>query len=610
VNYPVGTGPIAAAVGDFNRDGNLDLAVANAISNDVSILLGNGDGTFQPAASYGAGATPEAIATGDFNQDGKLDLAVADAHGVSVLLGRGDGTFQSARNIALDATPRSIAVADFNGDGKPDLAVGQFVSPAPGHVSVLLGNGDGSFQAPANYSVYYAPTSLAVADFNGDGNSDLATSTVESQIGILLGNGDGTFQPVQYLQLREANIPVSVAAGDFNRDDKLDLFETNQEFCLSPPCDFQGVELFLGNGDGSFHTAAGVVGGLPMYNRSSAFGLADFNLDGNLDAAFVSWDGVTATVSVLTGNGDGTFQPPVTFVVGVNPVSLLAADLSGNSLPDLVLVNSQSNSVSVLQNTLVVPTFTLSLTVSGTGRGVVIIHPGLALCAQSCSESFASGTQATLGVLPDSGSSFAGWGGGCSGMGSCLVVMNSDQSVTATFNSTVSPDFSLSMSVLTPSTVSTGQSASATASITAIGTFNSSVSFTCSVQPSPTQAPTCSVNPTSSTSDTTLTIDTTPSTSTQLSSSLASGLFSGVGLTLLAMLVAGAKPGPRQGSKGKSRGFLLCGVLLAGTMFQAACSGSGNQGRSGGTPAGAYTVTVTGTSGSIQHSTTVTLTVH
>src|SRR5207302_913920 len=109
----------------FNGDGRVDLAVANAGGGNVSVLLGRGDGTFQPAANYDVGASPYSVAVGDFNGDGMADLAVANAGAgtISVLLGRGDGTFRTAVNYGVGASPRSVAVGDFNGDGKVDVAV-------------------------------------------------------------------------------------------------------------------------------------------------------------------------------------------------------------------------------------------------------------------------------------------------------------------------------------------------------------------------------------------------------------------------------------------------------------------------------------------------------
>src|SRR5262249_43909411 len=178
-SFGAGSNPSSVTVGDFNGDGALDLAVANQGSNDVSVLLGNGDGSFQPARSFGAGSNPSSVTVGDFNGDGALDLAVANqgSNDVSVLLGNGDGSFQPARSFGAGTYPRSVAVEDFNGDGVPDLAVansGLDFPFDPGSVSVLLGNGDGSFQPARSFGAGRNALSVAVGDFNGGAAPDLA----------------------------------------------------------------------------------------------------------------------------------------------------------------------------------------------------------------------------------------------------------------------------------------------------------------------------------------------------------------------------------------------------------------------------------------------------
>ena len=171
-----GFSPYSVATGDFNGDGKLDLVVANNVST-VSVFLGNGDGTFQPAVNYAAGSSPKAVAVGDFNGDGKLDLAVANAfsNNVSILFGNGDGTFQPAVNYSVPCCPSSVALGDFNGDGKLDLVV------TTNSASVLLGNGDGTFQPALNYAAGSSPATVAVGDFNGDGKLDLAVTDFDRQ---------------------------------------------------------------------------------------------------------------------------------------------------------------------------------------------------------------------------------------------------------------------------------------------------------------------------------------------------------------------------------------------------------------------------------------------
>jgi hypothetical protein len=193
VNYPTGIGPTGVAVGDLNRDGIPDLAVTNKFSNTVSILLGRGDGSFYPKTDYAVGTHPSAVAMGDFAGDGRLDLAVTFLEtgsnpGVSVLLGNGDGTFQPAVNYAIGSYPGAVAVGDFDGDGKRDLVVAGYFG-----VGVLRGNGDGTFQPAVYYPAGSSPRSLTVGDFNGDGQPDLAVAnnTYPGNVVVLLNTGDG-----------------------------------------------------------------------------------------------------------------------------------------------------------------------------------------------------------------------------------------------------------------------------------------------------------------------------------------------------------------------------------------------------------------------------------
>jgi hypothetical protein len=209
--FDAGAGPSSVAVGDFNGDGHLDLAVAN--TDGLSVLLGKGHGSFQTAQSCSARGGSLAVA--DMNGDGKLDLVTS---GGSLLLGNGDGTFQAARTFPVGIGPFSVAVGDFNGDGHLDLAV---ANSGSGTVSVLLGNGDGSFQTARTFSAGSFPQSVAVGDFDGDGHLDLAVANfgfpeagVPGTVSVLLGNGDGTFQPAG--NFPAGGGPRSVAVGDYH----------------------------------------------------------------------------------------------------------------------------------------------------------------------------------------------------------------------------------------------------------------------------------------------------------------------------------------------------------------------------------------------------------
>jgi len=288
-------------------------------------------------------ATTTSVAVGDFNRDGKPDLAVVSQVGttgniVGVLLGNGDGTFQNQVGYAVGNTPQSVAVGDFNGDGKLDLVV---TNTADGTISVLLGNGDGTFQNQVTYVTGKGPYSVAVGDFNGDGkldlvvtNTDLAVANAPGAVNVLLGNGNGTFQ--NQVTYATGNNPLSVAVGDFNGDGKLDLVVANYDAFTST----NTVSVLLGNGDGTFQNQVTYA----TTAESISVAVGDFNGDGKPDLAVAS-----GAVNVLLGNGDGTFQNQVTYSTGDSAYSVVVADFDGDGKLDLAVANGDDNTVSVLR---------------------------------------------------------------------------------------------------------------------------------------------------------------------------------------------------------------------------------------------------------------------
>lgn len=225
----VGFNPNSAAVGDFNADGKLDVAVGNTLGGSVTIALGNGDGTFVSSIEYNTDLNPEGVAVGDFNKDGKLDLATPNSGAsVSVLLGSGDGTFQAATNLPQSSPldgPFSITAGDLNGDGNPDPVF----SSSGGVVGVLLGKGDGTFQPAVSYATTGSPATARLGDFNGDAKLDVAVvnSGSSGSVGVLRGKGDGTLQAVVNFPTQSS--PWGLVVADLNKDGKPDVRYHDQQ---------------------------------------------------------------------------------------------------------------------------------------------------------------------------------------------------------------------------------------------------------------------------------------------------------------------------------------------------------------------------------------------
>jgi len=334
--YAVGAYANAVAVGDFDGDGNPDLVTADGEcceESTVSVLHGNGDGTFSARREYGVGVMPSAVVVGDFNGDSKPDIAVVNEgccpspSSVSVLLGNGDGTFQPQQTYAVGSgASRSFALAigDFNGDGIQDLVVPNYSDET---VSVLLGNGDGTFQPQQTLAIGFAPGNVAVGDFNRDGKADMAIAHQpwDYEVTVLLGNGDGTFQPPQ--TYATGSQPYELVVGDFNGDGIADLGMVAGTDSAGKVC------VMLGNGDGTFQppqiSAAGVW--------PDGLAIADFNGDGKLDLAVADEN---YEVLVLLGNGDGTFQSPQTYAIAGLAIAVAKGDFNGDGKPDIAITHN------------------------------------------------------------------------------------------------------------------------------------------------------------------------------------------------------------------------------------------------------------------------------
>lgn len=616
----------------------------------VGVLLGNGDGTFQTAVTYDSGAFwASSVAVSDMNADGKPDVIVAHVCGTSdlctedgtvdVLLGNGDGTFQPA--VAYDSgglSPYSVAVADVNGDGKPDLLVQNFcaditncyIGGSISTVGVLLGNGDGTFQTAVAYSSGgNQAQSMAVADVNGDGKPDLlvanfcpsSSSCVNGTVGVLLGNGDGTFQ-VAVTYASGGNQASAVTASDVNSDGKVDLLVSN--LCVSTTnCANGTVGVLLGNGDGTFQAAVTYASG--GYSPHSV-AVADMNADGNADLVVLN-DGADANdgegmTGVLLGNGDGTFETAALYDSGGHASRAIAvADLNRDGKVDVVVANgcatgygrvcvSDVGSVGVLISTNLTATATTlmsSLSAPNAGQGVTFTAT---VTAQGGTP---TGTVTFFDGTSNVGNSPVNSSGVATLMTSTLTAgihiitatYSGDTTHTSSSSSAVTlnvADFQIAANPSTVTVSAPGQGGTTTLTITPLGGFNQTLSYACSSLPA---GASCSF---ASTSDGATMIISTTAPSAQLRAMPFGGntlLYAMLLPCLLGFASAGVR---RRTLRGMRPAGLLCALTFC--LVWVACSASsGSSSSKSGTPTGTSTVTVTATAGSLSHQTSITLTV-
>jgi trimeric autotransporter adhesin len=679
----VGPDPSYNVIADFNGDGIPDLAVTN--DSTVTVLLGKGDGTFTPAPQSPITVTFNCrdLIVGDFNHDGKLDLAMTNSYYngiVTVLLGNGDGTFTPAPGNPTSVGNsfqyvNSLVVGDFNGDGLQDIAVGISTGGYGGGqylgvLVVLLGNGDGTFKQLPGVNLAQYP-SLATGDFNRDGIADIAiVDHYANDVAIYLGNGDGTFQPALNSPVAVGQGADSAVAADLNDDGILDLAVSSQTGILTNGT----VSILLGKGDGTFTLASAspTVGITPF---TIAYG--DFNGDGKTDLATAN--NTDSTVSYLLGKGDGTFQPVIASIyLGQFTMNFATADVNGDGFTDVIAVTdaNPSGSLSGIGSVLLSqPTVTSTAVVNGInplGTGTHQIqasYPGSSSYSDSTSNLVAltaepaaaainislsaatitttqplsvtvavsgprgapaptgsiiltSGSYTSPSTPLSGGSATISISAGALAVGSDTITAayNGDTNYTkTTASSTVSvtaipPSFAIASSSVAITAPGGATSNTSTITITPAGGFTGTVSLTAALASSPAGAvdpPTFSFGSTPSVAITgttpataTLTILTSPASNASLHPPK---LFHSLtGGEILACLLFFALPQCRR----KKLGTLALAFFLAlfiGSL--SGCSSGSNAPTNPGTTPGSYTVSVTGTSGALTTTSPVTFTV-
>ncbi len=348
----VGNAPGSVAIADFNGDGKLDIVTANEQSGDASVLLGDGKGGFSaaPGSPFPAGHSPNDIAVGDFNRDGRLDLAFAnhETQHVTVLLGDGRGRFSPAPHspftVVVRPHPHGIAAGDFNGDGNPDLVTDSW---AEDRLEILFGDGKGSFTTPGTYVAVgkHPYQRVRAADLNGDGTVDIVSPNLDGgNVTILLGDGKGGFRQPPASPFPCGDSPFSVAIGDVNADGIPDLAIVDSPSSTSDRSGQDGLTILIGDGRGGFTTMTGSP--FVTARRPNMVAIGDLNGDGVEDVVVSNPESDTITIFMMSRRGSMTARSTVS--VPGHPKGLGIRDLNGDGRADIVVSNNATNTVTVI----------------------------------------------------------------------------------------------------------------------------------------------------------------------------------------------------------------------------------------------------------------------
>jgi hypothetical protein len=329
---------------DLNNDKILDIAVAHTGNDNVGVLLGYGNGSFQSIQTYstGSGSQPYALAVGDLNNDNRSDFAIANygANNMGVILGFDIGAYTTLPTLILYLTSyqnlQYIAIGDFNNDNRPDIV---FVQETPSMIGILLAYRDGTFADPITYSTgdSSSPQSVTVGDVNNDTYLDIIVANYATQnIGVFLGYGNGTFAS-QMTFSTNSFLPSFVTVGDFNNDNQLDIiviYSGNDGICI-----------FLGFGDGTFLSLTTYSTGSGSTPSSLAVG--DFNNDHYLDIVVADYG--TNNIGIFLGYGNGTLANQIVYSTdpGISPCSVAVGDFNNDNQLDIVVVTYANGLVGI-----------------------------------------------------------------------------------------------------------------------------------------------------------------------------------------------------------------------------------------------------------------------